>query len=263
MEQCKICGRNKRQPALTTRPLEFDLEPFKEDRELSQFLYRLTQDIISTKNFSDDNINRICNKHLSRAVYPDRQRLLEVVQDLKCKLHITSKNFKTTLSPINVPDSTNHLNNGNTAGQRQPCQMEDKIISAQSLINVPKLVLNERPSSISTITTYDFQSSEDPTAQPLQLLIKASSPRKSATPQGSHTTLQTMFLKSDCSDRTQKRPVGSANSSIIAITRMVAASRNPEGDCRTCPFGKGDAHGSMRGTSSKKMAKKHKSNTLL
>uniref|UniRef100_A0A6E8VG95 Uncharacterized protein n=1 Tax=Anopheles coluzzii TaxID=1518534 RepID=A0A6E8VG95_ANOCL len=254
MEQCKICGRNKKQPTLTTRPFEFDLEPFEEDRELSHFLYRLTQDIISTKNFSDDNINRICAKHLNRAVYPDRQRLQEVVQDLKNKLHISRKDGQVNASP--KAEKLVYDDSSSTTVHNKSCKMEDKIISAQSLINVPKLLLKDQPSSISTITTYDFPSSDEPKTQPIQLLI-ATDARKSTTPQASKTTLQTIFLKADYSDRSVNCPAESVNSSVIAITRMVAASRTPESECRTCPLGKGGNHRNVvRGNSSKKLGKK-------
>uniref|UniRef100_A0A182JZF5 Uncharacterized protein n=1 Tax=Anopheles christyi TaxID=43041 RepID=A0A182JZF5_9DIPT len=253
MEQCKICGRNKSQPALTNRPFEFNLEPFEEDRELSHFLYHLTQDIISTKNFSDANINRICEKHLNRAVYPDRQRLQGVVQDLKNKLHITRKDGQTTA--YTKAKKSTYGDSSSARVQDQSCQMEDKIISAQSLINVPKLVLKDPPSSISTITTYDFPSSEEPVKHPLQILI-ASEARKSTTPPSSNTALQNIFLKADCSDRSENRPAQSVDSSVVAIARMVAASRNPESECRTCPLGKGGSHRNVRGTSTKKLGQK-------
>ena len=120
---------------------------FEEDRELSHFLYRLTQDIISTKNFSDDNINRICAKHLNRAVYPDRQRLQEVVQDLKNKLHISRKDGQVNASP-KAERYSGYDDSSSTTVHNKSCKMEDKIISAQSLINVPKLLLKGTESRV-------------------------------------------------------------------------------------------------------------------
>uniref|UniRef100_A0A182R828 Uncharacterized protein n=1 Tax=Anopheles funestus TaxID=62324 RepID=A0A182R828_ANOFN len=229
MEQCKICGRHKKQ---SDRSFEFSLEPFEDDRELSHFLYRLTQDIINTKNFSDDGISRMCEKHLRNSHYPDRHRLQQVVEDLKKKLRINRKDVQSTdessaAEPI-------HSNSGDTLPLDNARPMKDKNISAQSLINVPKLVLKDPPSSISTITTYDFTSAEEATVDPLQILI-TSAPRKNRISPGSNTTLQTIFLKTDHKEKVEHQSV---DSSVDALTRMVAASRKPESGCRKCPLGK-------------------------
>ncbi|XP_052891225.1 uncharacterized protein LOC128299338 [Anopheles moucheti] len=228
MEQCKICGRHKKQ---SERPFEFSLEPFEEDREISHFLYRLTQDIINTKNFSDDNINRICEKHLRNSHYPDRQRLNELVEDLRKKLRINHKNVTES-----YPAEPTHSDSGKSLALQNVRQMKDKNISTQSLINVPKLVLKD--SSISTITTYDFPSAEDRTVNPLQVLI-ASTPHKNEMSPASSTTLQTIFLKSKTKELAEQLSiVQPVDSSVDALTRMVAASRKPGGACKKHPLGK-------------------------
>ncbi|XP_053667383.1 uncharacterized protein LOC128717050 [Anopheles marshallii] len=230
MEQCKICGRHKKQ---SERSFEFSLEPFEEDRELSHFLYRLTQDIINTKNFSDDNINRFCEKHLRNSLYPDRQRLHEVVEDLRKKLRINHKDVTES-----NPAEPTHADNGKTRALQNVRQMKDKNISTQSLINVPKLVLKDPSSSISTITTYEFPSAEERTVNPLQILI-ASTPQHNEESPASSTTLQTIFLKSNPKEKAdQISTVQPVDSSVDALTRMVAASRKPGSACKRGPLGK-------------------------
>nr|XP_029721025.1 uncharacterized protein LOC115262646 [Aedes albopictus] len=58
------------------------------DRELSQFLYHLTQEIVASKDYSDCNINQICGKYYENSTYPDRDRLRRLVSELKHKLKI-------------------------------------------------------------------------------------------------------------------------------------------------------------------------------
>lgn len=58
------------------------------ERELSQFLYHVTQEIITTGDYSDCNINRICGKYYENSSYPDRDRLRRLVSELKRKLQI-------------------------------------------------------------------------------------------------------------------------------------------------------------------------------
>ncbi|XP_035900360.1 uncharacterized protein LOC118506809 [Anopheles stephensi] len=238
MEQCKICGRHRKKAALHSPTFEFDLEPFEDDRELSHFLYRLTQDIINTKNYSDDNINRICEKHVRNSYYPDKMRLQEVVQDLKNKLHIVNRKEVQSNAESNTKDHKyTTTDQAETVALHDLRQMKDKNISAQSFISVPKLVLRDSSSSISTITTYNFPSSEEPKVDPLQLLI-ASASRKSETSTVSSATLQTIFLKIDHNEPADNRTAQPVDSSVDALTRMVAASRTPESGCKRCPLGK-------------------------
>uniref|UniRef100_A0A182VSB0 Uncharacterized protein n=1 Tax=Anopheles minimus TaxID=112268 RepID=A0A182VSB0_9DIPT len=251
MEQCKICGRHKKQ---SLRSFEISLEPFEEDRELSHFLYRLTQDIINTKNFSDDNINRICEKHLRNSHYPDRRRLDEVVEDLKTKLRINPKEAQPTTADSNSGEPT-HLNNGKTLDLNNVRQTNDKNISTQSFINVPKLMLKDPPSSISTITTYEFPSAEEPAVDPLQILI-TTAPGHSGMSPASSTTLQSIFLKANHKEKGEHISiVQPVDSSVDALTRMVAAGRNPESGCRRCPLGK-CSHRKVHGSEARNLYKK-------
>uniref|UniRef100_A0A182SEA6 Uncharacterized protein n=1 Tax=Anopheles maculatus TaxID=74869 RepID=A0A182SEA6_9DIPT len=132
MEQCKICGRQRKQAAQHFPAFEFNLEPFEDDRELSHFLYRLTQDIINTKNYSDENINRICEKHVRNSHYPDRQRLQEMVRDLKSKLHIVNRKEVQSTVNRNAEDFKLSTDDEKPPAHDDVRQMNDKTISAQS-----------------------------------------------------------------------------------------------------------------------------------
>ncbi|XP_050079320.1 uncharacterized protein LOC126567130 [Anopheles maculipalpis] len=253
MEQCKICGRHRKQAVQLTPTFEFNVEPFEDDRELSHFLYRLTQDIINTKNYSDENINRICEKHVRNSHYPDSQRLREVVQDLKNKLNIVNRKEIQSTAESKRQDITQTAENEKTMALQDVRRMKDKNISTQSLINVPKLLLKDASSSISTITTYNFPSSEEPKVDPLQLLITSTS-RKSEMSPASSSTLQTIFLKPDPRELSANQTVQPVNSSVDALTRMVAASRKPESGCKRCPLGK-CTHRKVHETVSRKVRK--------
>ncbi|XP_058457674.1 uncharacterized protein LOC131434693 [Malaya genurostris] len=57
-----------------------------EERNLSEFLYHLSREIVTSRDFSDCNINRICSKYYNHSNYPDKERLCKLVENLKRKL---------------------------------------------------------------------------------------------------------------------------------------------------------------------------------
>ncbi|XP_065087698.1 uncharacterized protein LOC135709317 [Ochlerotatus camptorhynchus] len=66
------------------------------ERQLSQFLYHVTQEIVTSGDFSDCNINRICGKYYENSSYPDRDRLRQLVSELKRKLQIYQFNARSS-----------------------------------------------------------------------------------------------------------------------------------------------------------------------
>ncbi|XP_053670643.1 uncharacterized protein LOC128720963 [Anopheles nili] len=235
MQQCKICGRRKKPSPSTFGPFEFNLDTFEDDRELSHFLYRLTQDIIISKDFSDDNINRICDSHLRKTTYPNRHQLLEIVQDLKTKLRVNRN--EPSFNAMKT-EKENRPQAIVKSPEEKFYKMQDKNLSVQSLIDVPRLLLNEKPSSISTITTYDFPSSEV-SISPQLLTAKHLSENDSSLT--SRTALQKIFLSTSNTQLTEnRRQKDSIDSSVDALSRMVAASRKPQNEYKSCPLGKGN-----------------------
>lgn len=71
-----------------------------DERDLSQFLYRLTQEIISSRDFSDGNIEKICDKYYANSSYPDKERLRRLVSELKRKLQIQQCSVELSRSSI-------------------------------------------------------------------------------------------------------------------------------------------------------------------
>ncbi|EAT34131.1 AAEL013598-PA [Aedes aegypti] len=74
------------------------------DRELSQFLYNLSHEIVASKDYSDCNINQICGKYYENSTYPDRDRLRRLVSELKRKLKILQQqdSYKEIICPSSV-----------------------------------------------------------------------------------------------------------------------------------------------------------------
>ncbi|XP_062561732.1 uncharacterized protein LOC134225563 [Armigeres subalbatus] len=70
------------------------------EHELSQFLYQLTKEILTSGDYSDCNINQICGKHYETSSYPDRDRLRRLVSELKRKLKILQYNEVSCPSTI-------------------------------------------------------------------------------------------------------------------------------------------------------------------
>ncbi|XP_055601155.1 uncharacterized protein LOC129749998 [Uranotaenia lowii] len=61
-----------------------------EERKLSEWLFQLTQELIASQDFTDANINRICARYYEQSDFPDRDRLLRLIAQLKRKLRLNS-----------------------------------------------------------------------------------------------------------------------------------------------------------------------------
>lgn len=71
----------------------------EEERELSLFLYHLTQEIIGSRDYSDCNINQICSKYYNSSSYPNKERLRRLVTELKRKLKLQQQNTVAVQAP--------------------------------------------------------------------------------------------------------------------------------------------------------------------
>ncbi|XP_058116637.1 uncharacterized protein LOC131259210 [Anopheles coustani] len=218
METCKICGKKKRKDVrlpCETFP-ELDIASFENDEEISRFLYRLTQEIIDSKDFSDNNINRLCAIHLNRAKYPNKKRLHDVIDDLKVKLNV---NPETEPNSVHLEHTKQTLTEKKLSKSKK-YDKQDKQLSAQSFINVPEILLKEKRSSISTITSYEFTSLE--ASEPLHQSEALATEERIDNAEAS-TMMQQIFLKHS---PPKHREESSKDSSFDALTKIVATSRN-------------------------------------
>ncbi|EAT38405.1 AAEL009697-PA [Aedes aegypti] len=160
---------------------------------MSRFLYRLTQEIVTSRNFSDANINRICRKHYRNSSYPDKERLAKTINDLKHKLEVQHSDLKYGSSETpSVEERRCSCSKKSKRPSKNTIEelLQDKGISVQSFNKLPGLLVNHAEQfgeahndqlsrlaaqqfsdplkkcrdktsstdSISTITTYDFSS---------------------------------------------------------------------------------------------------------
>ncbi|XP_001867748.2 uncharacterized protein LOC6051285 [Culex quinquefasciatus] len=155
-----------------------------EDREMSRFLYRLTQEIVTSRNFSDSNINRICSKYYESASFPDKSKLGQVVTDLKRKLQVNPDGSDTPeKSSITLEQCVCSSSRRSSRSSKTTEDHVDKSISTQSFLRIPEVPpgvdsftqmgdsraasqLHVKPeedaiskTSISTISSYNFPSS--------------------------------------------------------------------------------------------------------
>ncbi|XP_058822236.1 uncharacterized protein LOC131683880 [Topomyia yanbarensis] len=147
-----------------------------DDREMSRFLYRLTQEIVTSRDFSDANINRICEKYYQNTSFTNKYRLVQTIADLKQKLNIEGPKliYNPTDEPTTIAkDSCSCPRSNISAVKVRRC---DKCISVQSFHRASSVLKKQKnpfvptiddstkkytssSDSISTITTYNFPSS--------------------------------------------------------------------------------------------------------
>ncbi|XP_062555417.1 uncharacterized protein LOC134220382 isoform X2 [Armigeres subalbatus] len=159
---------------------------------MSRFLYRLTQEIVTSRNFSDDNINRICRKHYRNSSYPDKARLTKTINDLKHKLEVQYSDWDHGSSEAASEKERRCVckKPRRPSKQSNEVNVQDKSISVQSFNKLPGMLVNQAAQfegaltdhpnlpiktrfsnplktclektsstdSISTITTYNFSS---------------------------------------------------------------------------------------------------------
>ncbi|XP_065078865.1 uncharacterized protein LOC135701850 [Ochlerotatus camptorhynchus] len=192
-----FCSNCYKQISSDGNPLVPSPEPFysrmAEDREMSRFLYRLTQEIVTSRDYSDVNISRICRKFYQRSTYPDKARLARTINDLKHKLEIQHNDSENgSLDAFNDGKDCHCSCNKKPKRHLQMGKANplDKSISAQSFGKLPGMLVNSATrmhgttntqtiiedandplkrcldkkdsnstDSISTITSYNFSSS--------------------------------------------------------------------------------------------------------
>ncbi|XP_055549115.1 uncharacterized protein LOC129732329 isoform X2 [Wyeomyia smithii] len=115
-----------------------------DDREMSRFLYRLTQEIVTSRDFSDTNINSICEKYYRNSTYRDKARLARTIADLKDRLQVENMGFISDSSLLQLPVLSDHCCCTSTKSLvkniREQC---DKGISAQSFSKLPGMKINK------------------------------------------------------------------------------------------------------------------------
>ncbi|XP_055623562.1 uncharacterized protein LOC129766987 [Toxorhynchites rutilus septentrionalis] len=80
-----------------------------DDRELPRFLYRLTQEIVTSRDYTDNNINKICDKYCADSAYPDKERLRRLVLELKRKLTIGAESLpQGSVQQVQLEDVPHH-----------------------------------------------------------------------------------------------------------------------------------------------------------
>ncbi|XP_035781896.1 uncharacterized protein LOC118461095 [Anopheles albimanus] len=213
MEKCKICGKYKSEYKLPSRSstLDFDLKIHENDGELARIMYRLTQDIVVSKNFSDENINRICKKYLKKSSLSSKNVLLEAIENLKIKLKVRNQSSDIYNNAGEVRDKSDVL----IWSQGNYHFMVDKCISAQSLpetSNITSAVEDKKLSPISSITTFDYSISNE------------SEPHQPPTANESSSHGSSRSLKSDVSFGNNHG--SSMDSSVDVLSRIVLASKN-------------------------------------
>ncbi|KXJ84524.1 hypothetical protein RP20_CCG027136 [Aedes albopictus] len=225
---------------------------------MSRFLYRLTQEIVTSRNFSDANITRICRKHYRNSTYPDKERLVKTINDLKRKLEVQLGDLDHGSSEASSIEkrrcSCKKPKRSSKHGVEEIHQ--DKCISVQSFNKQPGLMVNHAvqmegsslhqhfsplatkhcsdpfqkcrdeissTDSISTITTYNFSS-------PLYSGSPVVNPRKSL--EDTQTLIGQILSNPDQDDRMEDlmdsccgRTKNSADSSADMVMRMAASDR--------------------------------------
>lgn len=109
------------------------------ERELSQFLYHVTEEIVASGDFSDCNINRICSKYYENSSFPDRERLCRLVAQLKRKLKIFQTDEYAHSSNNHVqPISTEKLHSASCPRQYNPYPPEAKTTADKCVATTPE-----------------------------------------------------------------------------------------------------------------------------
>ncbi|XP_055602012.1 uncharacterized protein LOC129750887 [Uranotaenia lowii] len=177
------------------------------ERDVSFFLLRLTQEIVLSRNYSEDNINRLCQKHYENCVYPDKTRLLDLIDNLKDKLLVQKTELLNIseedrcVCPVPKPNKKGKMNgvkrsstdsslrkkslplstSGKGATVRRPIvnRLPDMKVNVgvqpKNSKPLPKLTSKKNSAdssydTISTITTYDFSSSSGPRSSIKQIM---------------------------------------------------------------------------------------------
>ncbi|XP_055531215.1 uncharacterized protein LOC129722042 [Wyeomyia smithii] len=122
------------------------------ERDLSKFLYQLSREIVTSRDYSDCNINKICSKYYEHSNYPDKERLRKLVADLKRKLQIYQQET-TSVSPSTSFDHetlSTHQCNCNTRGQQTSFAVHQenesfsvKCVGTQSVPFIPRLMVTD------------------------------------------------------------------------------------------------------------------------
>lgn len=89
-----------------------------DERELSLFLYHLTQEIVASQDYSDCNITRICGKYYDTSSYPNKERLRRLITELKRKLHLDQSHQHVSAS-TQTPEVLCRCDRCREARQRQ------------------------------------------------------------------------------------------------------------------------------------------------
>uniref|UniRef100_A0A1Q3FTF2 Uncharacterized protein n=1 Tax=Culex tarsalis TaxID=7177 RepID=A0A1Q3FTF2_CULTA len=224
---------------------------------MSRFLYRLTQEIVTSRNFSDSNINRICSRYYESASFPDKSKLGQVVSDLKRKLQVdpdgsdnlekssavlehctcdspkrrSSKSSKSAEDHVNKSISTqSFMQIPGVPGVDSYTQMGDSRVASQLQVKQEEDEISK--TSISTISSYNFPSS-------LYSELTTPERRRSSRTTGADTIIISEdFTGEEPSDGCRHRHP--KDSSADMIMRMAASSRMNKGDepgpSRKCPL---------------------------